>query len=126
MFLFIPNENIWDISSLNIPQMNTFEDGFHFQFERPTQIQVNIEQVHFSSQVVFSLKPGILSIIFLNDNLTIYLICTNIMYCSALRSKALIAVKVDKVLSYAEAKCKKDKRTTQTVSNPLLLFNPKP
>ena len=45
MFLFIPNENIWAIFSLNIPYMNTFEDGVHFQFERPTQLQVNIEQV---------------------------------------------------------------------------------
>ena len=76
---------IWDISSLNIPHMNTFEDRVHFQFERPAQIQVNMEQqVHFNSQVVFSLKPGILSIIFLNDNLTIYLIGENIIYCSAL------------------------------------------
>ena len=80
MFLFIPNENIWD----NIPHINTFEDEIHFQFERPAHIQVNMEQqVHFSSQVVFSLKPGILSIIFLNDNLTIYLIGENIMYCYA-------------------------------------------
>ena len=103
MFLFISNENNWDISSSNIPQINTFEDGVYFQFERPTQIQVNMEQqVHFSSQVVFSLKPGILSIIFLNDNLTIYLIGKNIMYCSALGSKTLIVAKVNEVFSYAE------------------------
>ena len=104
MFLFIPNENIWDISSLNIPHMNTFEDGVYFQFERLAQIQANMEQVHFSSQVVFSLKPGILPIIFLNDNLTIYLIGENIMYCSALEAKTLIVAKVDEVLSNTEAK----------------------
>ena len=61
MFAFSSIENIWDISFSNIPQINSFEDKAYPQFERPAQIQVNMEQqVHLSSQVVFSLKPGIL------------------------------------------------------------------
>ena len=53
---------------------------------------------------MFSLKSGILSIIFENDNLTIYFIGENIMYCSALRSKPLLVAKVDEVISDTEAK----------------------
>ena len=105
MFPFSTNENIWDISVPNIPQMNIFEDKVHAQFERPAQIQVNMEQqVHFSSQVVFSLKSGILSIIFENNNLAIYFIGQNIVYCSAFQSKALLVAKIDEVISNTEAK----------------------
>ena len=105
MFAFSSIENIWDISFPNIPQMNSFENEVHPQFERPAQIQINMEQqVHLSSQVVFSLKPGILSIIFENNNLTIYFIGENIMYCSTLGSKTLLVAKVDEVISDTEAK----------------------
>ena len=54
--------------------------------------------------MVFSLKSGILSIIFENNNLTIYFIGENIMYCSALRSKPLLVAKVDEVISGTKAK----------------------
>ena len=105
MFAFSSIENIWDISFPNIPQMNSFENEVHPQFERPAQIQINMEQqVHLSSQVVFSLKPGILSIIFENNNLTIYFIGENIMYCSTLGSKTLLVAKVHEVISDTEAK----------------------
>jgi hypothetical protein len=55
--LFPNNENIWELLDPTIPTM--YIPGDNHEFERPANIQINLEQqIQLSSEVVFVLKPG--------------------------------------------------------------------
>jgi hypothetical protein len=54
---FSNNENIWELSDPIIPTM--YNPGDNHEFERPANIQINLEQqIQLSNEVVFVLKPG--------------------------------------------------------------------
>jgi hypothetical protein len=54
---FTNAENIWELTNLFIPTMYT--PGNNYEFKRPANIQVNLEQqIQLSNEIVFTLKLG--------------------------------------------------------------------
>jgi hypothetical protein len=54
---FPSTENIWELTQPFIPTM--YISGSSYAFERPANIQVNLEQqIQLSNDIFFVLKPG--------------------------------------------------------------------
>lgn len=101
---FLNEENIWNIENDKIPEM--YFIGPDFRFERPANIQLNIEQQSRLANITFALSPGIFVNFFYFK-----LLDQNILYFETINSKQLLMAKVVNIVNESFALVKPYSKT---------------